>query len=85
MSEDIVKEKRSKRIHKEKVIIKKQLKIAKLAGIESKYLTQSHRLSKHHALDCGQSNCIVCGNPRKLYKEKTIQEKRFEQFETEPE
>jgi hypothetical protein len=36
-------------------------------------------MSKHHAMDCGQPGCILCGNPRKLFKEKTIQEKSFYQ------
>jgi hypothetical protein len=32
-------------------------------------------------LDCGNPNCVMCANPRKVWKEKTIQEKRFEQTE----
>ena len=38
-----------------------------------------HRLAKVHATTCGDSNCVMCGNPRKFFKEKTIQEKRAEQ------
>lgn len=74
------KDKHSKRIHSKNVAVKKQVKIAKAFGIEVK---EPHKFAKHHALDCGTPGCLMCGNPRKLYKEKTIQEKRFEQKEVE--
>jgi hypothetical protein len=38
-----------------------------------------HAYAKRSATTCGDSNCVMCGNPRKFFKEKTIQEKRFEQ------
>jgi hypothetical protein len=28
-------------------------------------------------MDCGNPKCALCGNPRKLYKELTPQEKRL--------
>jgi hypothetical protein len=28
-------------------------------------------------MDCGQPGCLLCGNPRKIFKEKTTQEKRM--------
>lgn len=56
-------------------IIKKQLKIAKEHLVE---ITEPHRLAKHHALDCGISECPICSSPRKR-GERTIQEKRFYQ------
>jgi hypothetical protein len=34
-------------------------------------------MAKHHAMDCGQSGCMLCGNPRKIFKEITAQEKRL--------
>jgi hypothetical protein len=35
-----------------------------------------HRI--HHAMDCGQPGCMMCGNPRKTHKDKlTAQEKRM--------
>lgn len=79
MSNEFTKEKRSKRLHDEEIKIKKQVKIAKSNGItnDNKTIKQAHRLSKHHAMDCGQPGCMLCGNPRKLFKEKTIQEKSF--------
>lgn len=72
--------KHSKRIHADETAIKKQVKIAKSHGIEVK---EPHKLAKHHALDCGRPGCIMCGNPRKIWKEETIQEKRFKQTEVE--
>jgi hypothetical protein len=38
---------------------------------------EPHKFAKHHAMDCGNPKCPVCSNPRKLYKELSIQEKRF--------
>lgn len=79
MSNEFTKEKRSKRIHDEETKVKKQVKIAKAHGLTNndKAIKQPHRMAKHHAMDCGQPGCMLCGNPRKLFKEKTIQEKSF--------
>lgn len=80
MSDSDAKVKRSKRIHKEEVAIKKQQKIAKAhGGPEHQY--EGHRYAKHHAMDCGQPECYLCSNPRKILKEKTVQEKSFAQTE----
>jgi hypothetical protein len=32
-------------------------------------------------MDCGQPGCLLCGNPRKAFEQKTIQELKFEQTE----
>ena len=80
MSTEYDKIKHSKRIHANEIAVKKQVKIAKSHGIEVK---EPHKLAKHHATNCGQPNCIMCGNPRKVWKEETIQEKRFKQIEVE--
>lgn len=80
MSNELVKEKHSKRLHKEESAVKRQLKIAKAHGFPVKE-TDKHRFHKHHAMNCGNPDCLMCGNPRKTLKEKTIQEKRFEQKE----
>jgi hypothetical protein len=83
MSDFPVKEIRSKRLHKEDVHIKKQLKIAKshgiTNGINDKIAKEPHRFAKHHAMDCGNPECPICSSPRKLYKEETKQEKSFKQ------
>ena len=79
MSDERSKELHSKRLHKEEAAIKRQVKIAKSHGVEVK---EPHKFAKHHALDCGQPGCMLCSSPRKIFKEKTVQEKRFEQTES---
>jgi len=76
--DEMTKEKHSKRIQQKENYVKKQVKIAKSHGFPVK-VGQEHRLAKHSATTCGDPNCYMCGNPRKFFKEKTIQEKRFEQ------
>ena len=72
--------KNSKRRQKDENAIAKQVKIAKEHGLTAKDKTvkEPHRLSKHHAMDCGNPDCYLCGNPRKTHKDKlTAQEKRL--------
>jgi hypothetical protein len=78
---DPKKTKRSERIHRTNNHINKQLKIVKVSGGNKRYLREPHRLAKHNAMDCGQPNCFLCGNPRKIFEVKTIQELKFEQTE----
>jgi hypothetical protein len=78
MSNEDHKLKHSERIHQKETKIKKQVKIAKEHGIEVK---EPHKFAKHNALNCGIPNCIMCGNPRKVWGEKTMQERKFEQKE----
>ena len=80
MSNPDQKAKHANRIHKKEVKIEKQRKIAKTYGIEEK---EPHRYAKHHALDCGNPKCVMCANPRKVFKEKTIQEKKFDSISRE--
>lgn len=82
MSKEEDKIKNSKRRYKDETAIEKQVKIAKQYGLDStnKSLTEPHRLSKHHALNCGKPKCVLCSNPRhnKISKNKlTTQEKRM--------
>lgn len=79
MSNEFQKEKRSKRLHQEETAIARQVKIAKAHGLTNsdRAIKEPHRMAKHHAMDCGQPGCMLCGNPRKLFHEKTIQEKSF--------
>jgi hypothetical protein len=72
----------SKRLLKDENAIKKQVKIAKSAHlpgtIPSPDIKEPHRLLKKHAMDCGNPECYICGNPRKTHKDKlTAQEKRL--------
>lgn len=80
MSNEFAKFKNSQRRHKTDVKIARQVKIAKAHGLTArdKAVKEPHRLAKHHAMDCGQPGCMMCGNPRKTHKDKlTAQEKRL--------
>jgi len=84
MSDEYSKEKKAKRIHDDERAIARQVRIAKDLHMDKngrwKYIEQPHRNHKKHILNCGDPRCYMCGNPRKFFKEKTIQEKRFEQM-----
>jgi len=82
MSKEEDKFKKSKRILKDENAINKQVKIAKEYNhVKSEYnpkLSQPHRFAKQHAMDCGNPQCFLCGNPRKIHKDKlTVQEKKL--------
>ena len=74
MSKEQDKIKHSKRLQKDENVIKKQTKIAKAAGLE---VNEPHKFAKHHAMNCDNSKCFMCSNPRKVFKELTQQEKRL--------
>jgi len=74
MSKEQDKIKHSKRLLKDKNVIKKQTKIAKDFGIP---VTEPHKFAKHHAMNCGNPKCVMCANPRRTFKELTQQEKRM--------
>lgn len=73
--------KNSKRRFSDETAVKKQSRIAKQhdpAGYSSPTEREPHRYAKHHAMDCGNPECYLCGNPRKTHKDKlTAQEKRL--------
>lgn len=82
MSNELAKYLNSRRRHRDEAAIRKQTKIAKqhnTGGYTSREVNQPHRLNKRHAMDCGNPQCGLCGNPRRTHKEKTIQEQRFDQ------
>ena len=74
MSTEQDKFKHSKRLLKDDNAVKKQTKIAKEYGVP---VTEPHKFAKHHALNCGNPKCVMCGNPRKTFKELTLQERRL--------
>ena len=81
MSKEEDKLKHGTRMHRVWTAIKRQLTIARAHGNP---VNEPHRYAKHHAMDCGQPHCTLCGNPRnsKATKGKdklTIQEKRNNQ------
>lgn len=83
MSNDLAKFLNSRRRHKTDVAIARQVKIAKQHGLgfNDKHIKEPHRHAKHHAMDCGQAGCMLCGNPRRnsAYKSErlTAQERRM--------
>ena len=81
MSSSNDKMKHSKRLLKDDNAIKKQVKIAKehrVSEYNPSEVDQPHRYHKRHAMDCGNPECFMCGNPRKTHKDKlTAQEKRL--------
>ena len=76
MSNELDKVKHSRRLSKKRSATIRQVRIARAHGITVK---QFHRYAKHHALNCGRPHCMLCSNPRRIWREKTIQEKSFEQ------
>ena len=83
MSNETAKFLNSRRRHKTDVHIARQVKIAKAHGLtnKDKSVKEPHRLAKHHAMDCGNPGCALCGNPRRnvwFKKDRlTAQEKRL--------
>ena len=80
MANDQAKFLNSRRRHKNDVAIARQVKIAKQHGLghHDQAIKEPHRHAKHHAMDCGNPHCYLCGNPRKTHKDKlTTQEKRL--------
>lgn len=70
----------SKRRQKDDNAVQRQVKIAKEHHMieAGKFLEQAHKYHKRHAMDCGNPQCYLCGNPRKTHKDKlTQQEKRI--------
>lgn len=81
MANELAKYLNSRRRQKDENAIRKQTKIAKQHRV-SEYNPgepkQPHRFNKRHAMDCGNPECFMCGNPRKTHKDKlTAQEKRL--------
>jgi hypothetical protein len=81
MANELAKFINSQRRHRDQNAVNRQVKIAKAHGLTNKdrAIKQPHRMAKHHAMDCGQPGCMLCGNPRKIFKERTAQEKRMYQ------
>lgn len=81
MSNETAKFINSRRRHKTDVAIARQIRIAKQYGTfpdNHKTIKEKHRMAKHHAMDCGNPKCYLCGNPRVTHKDKlTAQEKRL--------
>lgn len=80
MSDHDSRKRHSTRIEKTLCAIRKQINILrslKFSDYKFRISDQSHRFAKKHALDCGNSRCMVCGNDRKVWGIPTIQEQRM--------
>lgn len=84
MSNELAKYLNSRRRFRDETAIAKQKKIANSrGGANPIYDKEPHRLAKHHAMDCGNPKCGLCGNPRHIRKGRdggqTTQERRQHQ------
>jgi len=79
MEDIVLEQKRGKRRRLTTNAINRQKRIAKLSKWNHKNDTQPHRWAKKHAMDCGRTRCIVCGNPRRIFKQRTLQEEKWAQ------
>jgi hypothetical protein len=68
--------KRAKRRRLTTNAINKQKRIAKDAGLGDRN-KQPHRYAKSHSLGCKIPGCVMCSNPRRVWKQKTLQERKF--------
>lgn len=76
MSNQTQRIKHSQRLSRERAAVRKQVNIARSHGVDVK---NQHRFAKKHAMNCGRPNCVLCANPRRTWKERTIQEESFDQ------
>ena len=86
MSDQLEKYQHSRRLHAKARSIQRQMRIRRMHSFGVNGMTESgakydqpHRYHKRSGMTCGDSNCAMCGNPRKFFKERTIQEKRMMQ------
>lgn len=63
---------RGERIGRDIAAMKRKVALTKTIGGHVKY---ENAAKKTHPLDCGNKNCVMCRNPRKLLKEPTLQER----------
>lgn len=70
---------RSERRKRTLIVVAAQLRIAKAHHASAKVSKQPGRLRKRHAMDCGNTQCGLCSNPRRLVsgtEALTMQERR---------
>ncbi len=83
MSDEDTKKKHSKRIHTKYMKIAKQVRLFKMYNnyrdLSDNFDLFPHWFHKRHAFNCGSPRCWLCGNPRKFFNERTLQEKSFDQ------
>lgn len=80
---NLEKDKRNKRFMQKRRHIDRQLKLRKqyMDHQDREMIDlEPHRYHKVKSLNCGDPNCIMCGNPRKFWNDVTIQEKSFNEM-----
>lgn len=77
MSSEEDKFKHSKRFLRDEAAIKKHSRMVKVFNLNGS--VPKHSYAKTKPYTCGKSTCHMCGNPRKFFGEKTLQEIKFEQ------
>jgi len=80
MSVENDKLKHSERIQQKTKKVVRKVKIAKAFGYDN-VVDNPHKYAKRSMFGCGNKNCFMCMNPRKVWGEKTMQEQKFEQRE----
>jgi len=75
-SEIFQEEPKQRRLRNTTKKIQRQVVIAKQHNIPIK---NSHRYNKQSPMNCGNPKCLMCMNPRKVWKQKTIGERKFQQ------
>lgn len=80
MSDQESKQRHSERLLQKEKKVDRKMKLAREYGYDH-VLKEPHKYHKRSPFNCGDANCAMCGNPRKFFKEKTLQERRFEQTE----
>ena len=78
MANQSQRDKHADRIRQKENHINRQMKIRKAYNFPE---DEPHKYHKMSGTNCGDPNCHMCGNPRKFFKELTMQEKRFMQKE----
>jgi calcineurin-like phosphoesterase family protein len=82
MGNQVERYKHSRRMHRKLAYIDRQMGIRKVIfGNRDPGNTLikdevPHRYHKLSGMTCGSSRCIMCGNPRKFFDERTMQEQR---------
>lgn len=72
--------KHSKRRHQKETHVKRETAIAKSHNIPT---DTPHKFAKQSPMSCGNPKCVMCANPRKVWEELTIQEKKhFQDIDT---
>lgn len=78
MSNDYDKEKHGERVAQKEKKLKRKIKIAK-AYKQDHVLKEPHKYANRSIFSCANSQCAMCGNPRKIFDLKTMQEQSAEQ------